>query len=643
MSLEIGKLSTLGSLSDKFSDLKVIAGGGGGVVLSGVDKSCSNCENHRVSDGDNVPVALKRLSLIGKGHCRVALRELRLLKRFKHENLVRTMKITDANGSIIEDPSMENFKDLDSVYVVEELLDTDLHKIQASNKLPLETTKLFLYQLLRGVKYIHSANVIHRDIKPGNLFINIDDLTLKIGDYGLARVFDDLYDHGGYLTALVSTRYYRAPEIMLNLGNYSFAIDIWSVGCVFGEMLLNKVIFSGENDLDQLNVICDAFGITVEDFDTQNATFPQHRFDGLPPEAIDLLSKLLAIDARERITAEEALEHPFFSELHDPEDEPICEQPFFIEHEIDNLPVKVLKQKILRNSCLHIIDSNSYHSSQDEIVFKDFDETFGGVVVNGSSSKRARHILNSRGDDNDSSDMTTSSNSLDSGCRDVGYLQYSSHEIKDEFIPSLKVAMDRGELNDEPYIDPGVCERKYHDDCDKDASNISDYIFGECQADIGDEIPIYNNENLSSVTCQEPSYFSDLSPVIDVYDSMITETNDIKTSFLDYQRLTNNDRGQLRGDHSIKMKIRNSSNNNNNNSTNKNNNDNSNNNSPTEFRTSQKMEDILGKSINPNQCIRTLNGTVCPRTCRMEDILVSKKLSNNPPQLVHWDSLRFWI
>ena len=279
------KLSTLGTLSDKFSDLKVIAGGGGGVVLSGVEKSCSSCDaNGMIVEGENTPVALKRLSLVGKGHCRVALRELRLLKRFKHENLVRTLKITDANGSIIEDPSMENFKDLDSVYVVEELLDTDLHKIQANNRLPLDMTKLFLYQLLRGVKYIHSANVIHRDIKPGNLFLNIEDLTLKIGDYGLARVFDNLYDHGGYLTALVSTRYYRAPEIMFNSGNYSFAIDLWSVGCVFGEMMLNKVVFGGENDLDQLNVICEAYGITAEHFDTENATFPQHRFDGLPPE-----------------------------------------------------------------------------------------------------------------------------------------------------------------------------------------------------------------------------------------------------------------------------------------------------------------------------------------------------------------------
>jgi len=452
------------------------------------------------------------------------------------------------------------------------------------------------------------------------------------------------------LTALVSTRYYRAPEVMLNLGNYSFAIDIWSAGCVFGEMLLNKVLFSGENDLDQLNVICEAFGITSQKFDTQNASFPEHLFDGLPPEAIDLLSKLLMLDPAERITAAEALEHPFFSELHDPEDEPLCDQPFFIEHEIDNLPVKVLKQKILRNSCLHF-DDNSYNSSQDENVFKDFDETFGGIpaVSSSSCSKRSRrHVsLHSRGDDSSSDNMTTSSNSLDSGCRDVGYL--SSHEVKDEFIPSLKVAMDRGELTDEPCVDPGVCERKYHDDCEDNVSTINDYMYG-CKTVHGtsDEAQMIN-DSLTSVTCQEPSYFSDLSPVIDMYDPMIAESNEPTSSFLDYRRLFNNDRGQLLGgDEHIKKKTRlhdDSSSTSGSMILGTNPNGSISESTSEETRTTlQKIrENILGKGIiQQGESLRTINGTVCPRTCRMEDIM-TKKLSGNSNQIIHWDSLRFWI
>jgi len=636
MPRESEKISTLGSLSDKFSDLKVIAGGGGGVVLSGVDKSCSSSSFSDAPEAQqtNVPVALKRLSLLGKGHCRVALRELRLLKRFDHENLVKTIRITDANGSTIEDPSMENFKDLDSVYVVEELLDTDLHKIQGSNdKLPLDTTKLCMYQLLRGIKYIHSANVIHRDIKPGNLFINTDDLTLKIGDYGLARVFDDLYDHEGYLTALVSTRYYRAPEIMLNLGNYSFSIDIWSAGCVFGELLLNQVMFAGENDLDQLNVICEAFGIDQNH--PEDAAFPEHRFEGIPPEAIDLLSKLLTIDPEQRITAEEALEHPFFSELHDAGDEPICADPFYIEHEIDNLPVKVLKQKILRNSCLRTVDKNSYHSSQEEIVFKDFDETFASESSRdhdrADRKRPSNNLLNSVGDD--SSDMTTSSNSLDSGCcRDVGYLAYSGDEVKDEFIPSLKVAMDRGELNDEPYIDPGVCERKYHETSPTiGGSEHCSTMFANTDFHRSD-INIQNH-NISSMTCQE-SYFSDLSPVIDVYDRKSSETNGneaIKSSFLGYHRHSNNDRGQF----STALPDQNTSKTKNSTRT------------QEQFRSSEQKirENILsssiGKSIKKSDNLRTMSQ--CPKTCRMEDILTKKLSDTHSSQLVHWDSLRFWI
>merc|ERR1712013_817390 len=162
---------------------------------------------------------------------------------------------------------------------------------------------------------------------------------------------------------------------------------------------------------------------------------------------------------------------------------------------------------------------------------------------------------NSRGDD--SSDMTTSSNSLDSGCRDVGYL--SSHEVKDDYIPSLKVAMDRGELTDEPCVDPGVCERKYHDeDC---VPAISDYMgsYGGCPTIHGAGDDVFK-DNLSAVTCQESSYFSDLSPVIDVYDTtMVTESGvgeQKQSSFLDYRRLSNNDHGQLLvgPDQNIKMK-----------------------------------------------------------------------------------------
>lgn len=138
-----------------------------------------------------------------------------------------------------------------------------------------------MYQILRGLKYIHSANVLHRDLKPSNLLLNTTcDLKVrktpncnwcllhtyifffyfKICDFGLARVADPEHDHTGFLTEYVATRWYRAPEIMLNSKGYTKSIDIWSVGCILAEMLSNRPIFPGKHYLDQLNHILGVLG-----------------------------------------------------------------------------------------------------------------------------------------------------------------------------------------------------------------------------------------------------------------------------------------------------------------------------------------------------------------------------------------------
>ncbi len=233
-------------LKSNFSNLKVIGQSCSGCVFSAVDKI----------GGKHEKVALKRLSLKRKSHCRVALRELRILKRLDHENIVKNLNIRTPSGcELCESPS-EDLQKLDHVYLVEELLDTDLHNIlDRTEKLPEKISKLFLYQILRGLKYTHSANVIHRDIKPGNLFVNLDDLSLKIGDFGLSRIVDERFEHAGNLTELVTTRYYRAPEVIKTRGNYNSAVDIWSSGCVFAEMCTGKVLFPGENDMQQIDRI----------------------------------------------------------------------------------------------------------------------------------------------------------------------------------------------------------------------------------------------------------------------------------------------------------------------------------------------------------------------------------------------------
>ncbi|CAL9780839.1 unnamed protein product [Musa acuminata subsp. burmannicoides] len=148
-----------------------------------------------------------------------------------HENVIG---IKD----IIRPPQRENFSD---VYIVYELMDTDLNQIIRSNQLLTDDhCQYFLYQILRGLKYVHSANVLHRDLKPSNLFLNAN-CDLKIGDFGLARTTSET----DLMTEYVVTRWYRAPELLLNCSEYTAAIDIWSVGCILGEIVTRQPLFPG--------------------------------------------------------------------------------------------------------------------------------------------------------------------------------------------------------------------------------------------------------------------------------------------------------------------------------------------------------------------------------------------------------------
>lgn len=180
--------------------------------------------------------------------------------------------------------------------------------------------------MLRAFKYLHSANIIHRDLKPSNILLN-ENCELKICDFGLSR---NLSKHKNEdLTEYVVTRYYRAPEIMLSSHQYTKAVDLWSTGCSFGELLSGKIMFPGQHYIEQINLIIEKRGtpdeVTKKQISNEYAlkyveSLPQkdkiplaQMFPDDPPEAHDLLDKLLDLNPDNRITVEEALKHPFLS------------------------------------------------------------------------------------------------------------------------------------------------------------------------------------------------------------------------------------------------------------------------------------------------------------------------------------------
>merc|ERR1719273_2100837 len=322
----------------RYTGLQYIGEGAYGMVVSAFDHETQT------------KVAIKKISPFEhQTYCQRTLREIKILTRFNHENII---DIRD----ILRSSCQDTMKD---VYIIQCLMETDLYKLLKTQRLSNDHICYFLYQILRGLKYIHSANVLHRDLKPSNILLN-SNCDLKICDFGLARVCDTSHDHTGVLTEYVATRWYRAPEVMLNAKGYTKALDIWSVGCILGEMINNKPLFPGKHYLDQICKIQEVLGTPSKE-DLSFITNPKAQLyvNSLPlrptvawrrvyPNAnermLDMLNRLLAFDPTKRLTVEEALSQPFLEEYYDPADEPTAEKPFQYEFEIDDLPTHTLKE-----------------------------------------------------------------------------------------------------------------------------------------------------------------------------------------------------------------------------------------------------------------------------------------------------------
>uniref|UniRef100_A0A8C5UJZ8 Mitogen-activated protein kinase 6 n=1 Tax=Microcebus murinus TaxID=30608 RepID=A0A8C5UJZ8_MICMU len=323
-------------LGSRYMDLKPLGCGGNGLVFSAVDNDCDK------------RVAIKKIVLTDPQSVKHALREIKIIRRLDHDNIVKVFEILGPSGSQLTD-DVGSLTELNSVYIVQEYMETDLANVLEQGPLLEEHARLFMYQ---GLKYIHSANVLHRDLKPANLFINTEDLVLKIGDFGLARIMDPHYSHKGHLSEGLVTKWYRSPRLLLSPNNYTKAIDMWAAGCIFAEMLTGKTLFAGAHELEQMQLILESIPVVHEEdrqellsvipvYIRNDMTEPHKPLTQLLPgisrEALDFLEQILTFSPMDRLTAEEALSHPYMSIYSFPMDEPISSHPFHIEDEVDDI------------------------------------------------------------------------------------------------------------------------------------------------------------------------------------------------------------------------------------------------------------------------------------------------------------------
>lgn len=258
---------------------------------------------------------------------------------------------------------------LSSRYIVEELMETDLSRIiQSDQNLSVEHIQYFLFQVLSGLKYIHAAGVIHGDIKPEKLLVN-SNCDTKITGFGLACPADGASSDSSSMTDFVSNRWYHAPELLLSSKEYTAAIDMWSVGCILAELFCRKPLFPGQNFLHQIHLIIEKLGSPSLD-DIQFITSEKARdyvkslspdteielsscFPEASLEALDLLDKLLQFNPARRISASEALKHPFLKNHYDLNEHEPGVPSFDFSFEDDKLSLQQLSSKDLNFSSLH--------------------------------------------------------------------------------------------------------------------------------------------------------------------------------------------------------------------------------------------------------------------------------------------------
>lgn len=335
------------NVDSRYSFIKTLGFGAYGVVCAANDSA-----GHKTKK-----VAVKKVAGVFDDltDAKRIIREMRLLRTMKHDGVLNVINIDDP----------EDYKSFNDVYIVTELMDTDLNKlIRQSTNLLNSQRKYFAYHILRALKYIHSANIFHRDLKPANILVSAS-CDIKICDFGLARYVDPDEVKDANMTEYVVTRWYRAPELLLATEEYSAAIDMWSAGCILAELYYGKPLFPGCDVKNQLEQICRKLGKpTAEEIEMIPNRRAREFMEKMPSwnkkdfrmlmgsggktganeqvddAAIDLVERLLKFDPAKRLTAAEALEHPYVQEYRDRKTETVA-------HEIDHDQLEPPSEKIV--------------------------------------------------------------------------------------------------------------------------------------------------------------------------------------------------------------------------------------------------------------------------------------------------------
>ena len=327
------RMKRFSPLEGQYELVKQLGEGAFGVVAAAKNRT----------SGDEVAIKCIKDATQDEEQAKLLLRELKLLRHFRgHENVINITDIAIPRGQ----------SQLKDIFIITDLMDTDLHRIiRSPQPLSDDHVRYFTYQVLRGLKFLHSANVMHRDLKPNNLLVN-ENCDLKICDLGLARLSADL-EQSLDQTVYVVTRWYRAPELLLGKKDYDKSIDMWAVGCILAELLTRKdgtrkPLFPGNDYKDMLKKQLAVIGSPplqdqqhvsdrAKTFLAGMTSCSKAEWKTMFPTAsdpsLDLLDNLLQFNPAKRLTAVQALSHCYMAELHEPSDEPECLLEFDCEYE----------------------------------------------------------------------------------------------------------------------------------------------------------------------------------------------------------------------------------------------------------------------------------------------------------------------